>query len=978
MMEKIIKLTKFQVKNINIIIIKNLGLLIPSLQDKKILFFFFSHDYMNQLILNISSSIEIKDNDFLSYYINFLKTIANKLDKSTLSLFFHKENNNFPLLDESSGFFNFQDVMIKNTARNIFLSIIKLNYEPMIQYICNIPRITDLLLLADNIKNFIKNMSDMFNNKNIVDYESKMKEVEESLVDDILFMQDILSVGIQKINYILINCFFSIPLQYLFHCIMTHNKVNVVFYILNLILKNIKNESINNLISFVLYSSQIHIIINENIANEESQEIYNLLQLNKFLSYRPGLFNISFEEYIVLVFSQNFLKSIRYIKEEDKTFQEMKIVSNYIKGNDASNDINISIKIISELLRQGNNLQKTIKKMKDYHNLISRLTGVNIGVSYNDANFSFLKVIYDNLLIYSNNNLKNSMYIQENIIKKECLYFIDCKNPIENQCLYLNQLILILQIMNSNKISTELKKFLCLNKYISEEENNELKKSKNSDEGIRISDEPKDNLRKSKNSLTELIENNESDIIDEINDNNINIINNNENNKLIYRNLRYKGNNNNIFNSSISDKNRANIIKDFFGISDNKTDYIKLNINYGFNEENNSTIILLAKPINSDNDNIPGFVPTKQIILNKVKMNFEDFDFNNIYLNRIFFIYNSKCSKEENLNITSHDILLQKIINIIFNNDKLLSMVNSRFSLELIENLILGSNNYKFYQDKYNHIFLKKYIKILNDINTILLKSNSTKTKIYKYAYQYFEESFLLNKKKSQNLLDEFIANESGYLLNIKDKNKEKEYNIKKTRKFTYIDFPTKEHEILQCLFQLLIGLYDLKILFNTETSSKLNLNEKKQKPLLRNVEFPLQLVNSSLNIGKNINLNDLKVDPVSIKYKSNDIQNPNFFIFTHLNYLFIVSSENKNIDTNASFIIKDRIPLRQIVAYADRGEPRALYLLKDENDSETTLYFDNVLKASNMKENINNAIKLANVKEFSEIKSFINNLICK
>jgi hypothetical protein len=30
------------------------------------------------------------------------------------------------------------------------------------------------------------------------------------------------------------------------------------------------------------------------------------------------------------------------------------------------------------------------------------------------------------------------------------------------------------------------------------------------------------------------------------------------------------------------------------------------------------------------------------------------------------------------------------------------------------------------------------------------------------------------------------------------------------------------------------------------------------------------------------------------------------------------------------------------------------------------------------MKENINNAIKLANVKEFSEIKSFINNLICK
>ena len=128
MIEKIILLTKYHNKNINIIIIKNLGILIPSLQDKKILFYFFSHDYMNQIILNISSTIEEQDNDFLSYYINFLKTIANKLDKSTLSLFFHRENNNFPLLDEASGFFNCQDVMIKNTSRNIFLSIIKLNY----------------------------------------------------------------------------------------------------------------------------------------------------------------------------------------------------------------------------------------------------------------------------------------------------------------------------------------------------------------------------------------------------------------------------------------------------------------------------------------------------------------------------------------------------------------------------------------------------------------------------------------------------------------------------------------------------------------------------------------------------------------------------------------------------------------------------------------------------------------------------------
>ena len=154
-MEKIITLTKYNLKNINIIIIKNFGLLLTSIHNKKILKYFFSNDYMNQIILNIGASNEERDIDFLSYYINFLKTIANKLDINTLSLFFTVKYNSFPLLDEASLFFMFNDIMIKNTARNIFLSLIKLNYEPMIQYICDIPRITDLLLLSDNIKSYI-------------------------------------------------------------------------------------------------------------------------------------------------------------------------------------------------------------------------------------------------------------------------------------------------------------------------------------------------------------------------------------------------------------------------------------------------------------------------------------------------------------------------------------------------------------------------------------------------------------------------------------------------------------------------------------------------------------------------------------------------------------------------------------------------------------------------------------------------------
>ena len=555
---------------------------------------------MNQIILNISSSIEEQDIDFLSYYINFLKTIANKLDKNTLSQLFHKENNSFPLLDEANSFFNFNDVMIKNTARNIFLSIIKLNYEPVIQYICDIPRITDLILLCDNIKSYIIYMTSVnLDNNNIDKVEQKLKEVEESLVDDILFIQDILSIGIHKINYVLINCLFSIPLQYLFNCILKHYKINIVFHILNVILKHVKNECVNNLIFFVLYSSQIHENINAFIQKQEIQEIYNIIYLNKYISRHSACFdNLIFEEYIILVFNQNFLKSIRYLKDEEKILDEVKKVYNYIKerSDDINKDINLGIKIISEILEKNNKLSQTIKKMESYHNLISRFTGINIGISRFESNFSFLSLINENFIFYKNDiDLKNSfnINIQENIIKNECLKLIDDNN--ENN--YINQIFFILQIMNSNKVSIELKKFLYLN--------------------ISTYDIDSQNLISNESNEKEI---NNSAFYE---------------NKLIFRNLKLK---NNMIekdsDSSISTKKRNDLIKDFFGISETKTDYDMLNNYFSntINEESNSIIN------NINNNLIPR--PFNNNIIDDI-INFKMFNYNNKNLNKLFMKYNT-------------------------------------------------------------------------------------------------------------------------------------------------------------------------------------------------------------------------------------------------------------------------------------------------------------------------------------------------
>ena len=928
-------------KNINIIIIKNLGLLIPSVIYKKILYYFFSHDYMNQIILNISSSIEEQDIDFLSYYINFLKTIANKLDINTLSQLFHKENNSFPLLDEASSFFYFNDVMIKNTARNIFLSIIKLNYDPVIQYICDIPRITDLILLCDNIKSYIIYMTSVnVNDNNTAQVIQKLKEVEESLVDDILFIQDILSIGVHKINYVLINCLFSIPLQYLFNCILKHYKVNIVYHLLNLILKHVKNESVNNLIFFVLYSSQIHENINTFIQKQEIQEIYNIIYLNKYISRHSACFNLIFEEYIILLYNQNFLKSLRYLKDEEKILEEVKEISNYIKekSNDSNKDINLGIKIISEILEKNNKLSQTIKKMENYHNLISRFTGINIGISRFESNSSFLKIINENFILYKNNiDLKNSfnINIQENIIQKECLELINYENngKLSNETNYINQIFFILEIMKSNTVSIELKKFLYLN--------------------VNTYDIGGQNIISNESNEKETINTSFHE------------------NKLIFRNLKIKNNIiENDSGSSLSAKKRNDLIKDFFGISETKTDYDMLN-NYFSNtiyDESNSNMK------NTNNNLIPR--PFNNNIIDDI-INFKIYNFNNKNLNKLFMKYNTKNlgdkTNNNNINLKFHDELLQKLFDMIFNTDKILSKLNYRISLEFIENLIFGLENDKIilYKDKYRDILIKKYKQILNDINNILLNSNSTKTKIYKFAYQYFEDCFFLNKKKSNIIFNECLINHYLFLLlNI---------NNHKNDFFDIVDSPNKEHEKLQCLFQFLTYLYDLKNLFDVDKNKDKD-NLTLQKNLLRNAEFPLRLINKEYDKDKKININDLnvKVTPTPVQYKVKNLEFNNFFIFNYHNYLFVVDKSNKKGEMNQTFfIIKYLIPLRQIMACADRGEPRALYLL-NKNEIEGTLIFDDVQVAIKMKENINNAIKLTNLKEFSKIKKYINDLIEK
>ena len=467
--ERIIDITYLKEKKINLEIIKWFSLLIPNLKNKKIEYFLFSNNYMNQIICNISYNNVDNDVDYLSFYINFLKTIANKINTNSFHLFFNRNYQRFPLFDEIIIFLTYdKDIMIKNTSRNIFLTLLKLNYKPFIDYICDLPSITLFLLFSENLKQQFKYFCSLKENKrknsnsmiqvkndekekdNINNLFNEFEERKDMLVDDISFIQDILSVNISKINYLLINSIFYISLKYLFNNILLRQNAEVSFFILNLFLEIIKSQCLKNIIVFILYYSRIQINIIEIVANEELTEIERLLNLNKY-TFKNNIEQdnddkLSFDDYIILNYSSRFLYSLKYIKDSDNIYPELKEISRELNNLDENkNEMKIAIKLLNKKI---NKINIVLQLMEEYHNFVSKATGINVGVNTNSSCHSFLQIIY--------NNYNDNYGWQENILKNVCNHYLTNFHLSQYLCT-VNEIFLILQIIHDKDISRSLK-----------------------------------------------------------------------------------------------------------------------------------------------------------------------------------------------------------------------------------------------------------------------------------------------------------------------------------------------------------------------------------------------------------------------------------------------------------------------------------------------------------------------------------------
>lgn len=121
-MNEFIYLASLNNRAINLQIIKSFSVLILNISNTTTLYYIFSNNFINHII---SNDYEKYDDDFISYYVNFLKSLCLKMDTTTIQFFYHKQHNSFPLLQASLKMYNHNDPMIKNTIRNVVLTILK-------------------------------------------------------------------------------------------------------------------------------------------------------------------------------------------------------------------------------------------------------------------------------------------------------------------------------------------------------------------------------------------------------------------------------------------------------------------------------------------------------------------------------------------------------------------------------------------------------------------------------------------------------------------------------------------------------------------------------------------------------------------------------------------------------------------------------------------------------------------------------------
>lgn len=402
-MNEFIYLANLDNRSINLQIIKSFSMLILNVSNPQMLYYIFSNNFINQIL---SNDYEKYDDEFISHYVNFLKSLSSKLDTTTIQFFFHKQYNSFPLCSATLKLYNYPETMVKNTVRNILLSLFKLKYEPILDYFTSLPSVSYFPFMALAFRDLILKM----NEKIILDDNNyqELHSIQDDIVIDILFFQDILSLKITKISNLLINAlYYYVILPLLCGSLVSISRpkiaISTALYVLILLFDYVQDETFANSLFAVLFLNKISSKISKMTKDYPSScKNYYSEWKDQIKASFPSYF-----EYICYNFSEPF---VNHLVCNNTNFQGEEMMSDYKEINEIKKKIKKQFKdgfditntshyqiVLQEVLKHMSKSELDI--MINFHKNLSISTGVNVGLFSDDyRKHSFLIVMHK--LIY--------------------------------------------------------------------------------------------------------------------------------------------------------------------------------------------------------------------------------------------------------------------------------------------------------------------------------------------------------------------------------------------------------------------------------------------------------------------------------------------------------------------------------------------------------------------------------------------------
>ena len=449
-MNEIIQLSESKCNFIHLQIIKTLSVLIININNKVILYYILSNNFINKIIKSINRELIKSDEDFLSHYINFLKSISLKIDLTTIQFFFMSQTGSFPLLESALSLYNHQDKMIQSVVKNIFLIMLKLNSPQLIEYICSLPSLSYFCCISYRIKDTLILLSKENN------FE-KFKSFQEDVVDELIFIQDILYLKIDKINHIIINSlFYYCIMPYILNTKFNEIKIYIKLYFINALLTIFQDETFLNLFFTMLFFPFLTKEINDLVINFPKlidNYFYDWSEINDNIPFSSK----SFSNYIKYNYNS---KSYKYIFSSDNPiFSEIKKIKSKYKNESIEENI-IKNEVENCILNMISPEDK--KDILDYYNNISLGTGIKCGININNENSSnknFKNFIQKLYVIYFDKSLELKTKLIDNNFKEFFYSLINIKNYKNNNILLLSCLLFRnILFKNNDKISKLLLK----------------------------------------------------------------------------------------------------------------------------------------------------------------------------------------------------------------------------------------------------------------------------------------------------------------------------------------------------------------------------------------------------------------------------------------------------------------------------------------------------------------------------------------